>query len=101
MILDKWPLFQILPGQVLVIIELALGLEEILEKVYSILYWTLVFKKKLYKIWTQSSNRHTLRHTNSGVAGTNLHTRLFLKIFLSSILLPVMGSIASLFEVCS
>lgn len=29
----------------LVIIELALGLEEILETVYSILYWTLVFKK--------------------------------------------------------
>lgn len=35
-ILDKWPLFQILPGQVLVIIELALGLEDILATVYFI-----------------------------------------------------------------
>lgn len=74
MIPDKWPLFQILPGQVLVIIELALGLEDILATVCFILDVGDLFKKIiLYKKWTQRGHRRTPRHTNSGVAGTNLH----------------------------
>lgn len=98
MILNKWPLFLILPGQVLISIELAMELGENLETVCSILYYLYDFKIILYKELTQR-DRNLLQDTQIVEWLAQTFTCLSRKIFLLSCLPS--QAVAPLCAVCS